>query len=184
MEWVLPINYFASGKIHNSSSSARSCDPPILASALTGGAGADIRFGMAKSLREQGSPSYWVSPLLCNIFPGTEKASGYVFRTVHVAKSVVNSQPILLNFSHNIWHSCFFVCFDILLPLAFGRQQCPPSFYSSLVSFFFTVSLLLSTCWRTQALAHFLSLGPFPSLSFLFPCVYSPFSILAHSLGW
>ena len=69
--------------------------------------------------------------------------------------------------------------FEILLPLAFGGQQCPASSLI-LVTFFFTGSLLPSECWRTWALAHFLSLGSFPCLSFLFPCVY-PFSIFVHS---
>lgn len=75
MEWVLPISYFASGKDKQLFLFSLFLWPsyPGVTSPLIEGARADIRCRMAKSLREQGSPSCWVSPLLCNIFPVIEK---------------------------------------------------------------------------------------------------------------
>lgn len=72
------------------------------------------------------------------------------------------------------------VYFEMLLPLAFGRQQRPAS-SSILLTCFFTGSLPPSEGWRNQTLARFLSSGSFPCLSFLLPCVSGPFSICVHS---
>lgn len=93
---------------------------------------------------------------------------------------MVNSQPILLNLSHSIWHSSLLYLLWHTSSLTFGRQHFL-KFSSILLTFFFffTGSPLLSKCWRTQTLVHFLSLVSFPSSSFLFPCVYSSFSIWA-----
>lgn len=108
MEWVLPISYFASGRDKQLFLFSLILWPsyPRITSPLIGGARADIRCRMAKSLREQGTPSWWVSPLMCNIFPIIEKILRVCFQLCACCQSMVNSQPILLNLSPNIWHSC------------------------------------------------------------------------------
>lgn len=166
--------------VNNSPCLAWSCDPPILESPLTSEARADIRCRIAKNWKEQGCPScpgmLSLSFVLCS-FPHNRKGPW----------SMLPNQWSIPNLSYSISPTIFdtvvsFICFDILLPLAFGRQQCP-NFSSILLSSFTSLLVPFSFLNAGELLAHFLSLVFFPFFFFQFPCVYSPFSIFAHSSG-
>lgn len=186
MEWVLPISYFASGKDQQLFLFSLIMWPsyPGVPSPLIGGARADIRCRMAESLREQGSPSCWVSPLLCNTFPVIEKILRLCFQlrpccqiNGQLSAYLTQSLPQYLTQLFTLSTLTYFFPW----PLEDNRVLLVflPAYWLSSS----TVSLP-SKCWRIKALAHLLSLGSFPFLSVLFPCEYSPSASLQHSLGW
>lgn len=182
---VLPISYFASGKDQQLFLFSLILWPsyPGVPSPLRGGARADIRCRTAESLREQGSPSCWVSPLLCNTFPIIETILRLCFQLCPCCQ--INDQlPAYLTQSLPQYLTQLFTLSTLtcFFPWPLEDNSVLPVFLPAYCLSSFTFSLL-SKCCRTKALTHLLSLGSFPFLSVLFPCVYSPFSIIATQPG-